>query len=62
MSTKTRKPRRPAVPSRTLEDCPDDVTKLYREYVAREVHQVGDGIGVWRVRRDGPVRPAALQH
>lgn len=32
MSTKARKPRSPAVPSRTLEDCLDDVKKLYREY------------------------------
>lgn len=32
MSTKTRKPRSPAVPSRTLENCLDDVKELYREY------------------------------
>lgn len=32
MSTKTHKPRSPAVPSRTLEDCVDDVKKLYEEY------------------------------
>jgi len=32
MTTKARKPRSPAVPSRTLEDCLDDVKKLYREY------------------------------
>ncbi len=32
MSTKTRKPKSPAVPSRTLEGCLDDVKKLYREY------------------------------
>lgn len=31
MST-TRKPRSPAVPSRTLESCLDDVKKLYQEY------------------------------
>lgn len=48
MTTKTRKPRSPSVPSRTLEDCLDDVSKLYREYSHAKFtkSEIGSVLGV----------------